>query len=142
LASPNGWTRDTAQRLLVQKKDYAAVVHLEKLFRDSDNPLARAHALWTLDGMGELHPEYVAIAVQDKHAGVRKQAIKLMEPHLATWDRPSLDWLHLEDDEDPQVRQQFAYLLGEWKNAADAGGLLAVLALDGAGRSLPDGGGL
>src|SRR5207302_4624889 len=67
LDSPNGWTRDMAQMLLVQKRDYKAVVHLEKLFRDSKDPLARLHALWTLDGLKALHEEYIAIALQDEH---------------------------------------------------------------------------
>src|SRR5262245_62560935 len=71
LESPSGWQRDMAQLLLVQKKDYKAVVLLEKLFRDSNNPLARVHALYTLHGMGELHPEYIATAIHDSHPGVR-----------------------------------------------------------------------
>src|SRR5205823_1070812 len=102
--------------------------HLEKLFRDSDNPLARVHALYTLEGMGELHPDYVGIALHDKHPGVRKHALRLMEPHLEKWEHPGVAFRILKADPDPQVRQQLALTLGEWKNATEAGDILGALA--------------
>ena len=129
LESPSGWQRDMAQMLLVQKKDYRAVVHLEKLFRDSKNPLARLHALCTLEGMGELHPEYIAIALQDAHPGVRRHAVRLMEPHVKEWKYPSLLSLNLEHDDDPMVRLQLAYILGQWPDRKTAGLMLGDLAL-------------
>ncbi|MEX0288130.1 MAG: c-type cytochrome [Flavobacteriaceae bacterium] len=50
LGHENGWTRDMAQRLLIEQglsiyEDLLKVVH-------EGNPLARLHALWTLDGLG------------------------------------------------------------------------------------------
>jgi putative membrane-bound dehydrogenase-like protein len=129
LDNPSGWQRDLAQMLLVQKKDYKAVVHLEKLFRDSKNPLARLHALCALDGMGELHRDYVAIALQDAHPGVRRHAVRLMEPHLKEWKYPSLRSLNLENDDDAMVRLQLAYTLGQWPDHKTAGLMLGDLAL-------------
>src|SRR5207245_5929990 len=53
LGHSNGWHRQTAQRLLIEKQDRAAVRTLGELAK-SDNPLARLHALWTLEGLGAL----------------------------------------------------------------------------------------
>jgi putative membrane-bound dehydrogenase-like protein len=129
LDSPNGPVRDMAQRLLVQQKDYKAVVHLEKLFRDSKNPLARLHALCTLDGMGELHPDYVRIALSDTDPGVRRHAVRLLEPQLAKSDWPGLIFTQLEQDNDAQVRLQLAFSLGGSKDRDGAMRMLAHLAL-------------
>ncbi|WP_339902790.1 c-type cytochrome [uncultured Cyclobacterium sp.] len=54
LKHPNGWHRDMAQRLLVEKNDNSTVEGLEKLALDNRYPLAQIHALWTLEGMGKL----------------------------------------------------------------------------------------
>ena len=54
LSHPNGWWRDTAQQLLVLKQDKSVVPALQTLVRTSKNPLARFHALWTLEGLGAL----------------------------------------------------------------------------------------
>src|SRR5690606_23499830 len=40
LDSPNGWQRDMAQQLLVQRQDKAAVAALERLARESRRPQA------------------------------------------------------------------------------------------------------
>lgn len=57
LAHPNGWTRDRAQQLLIDKKMSEAVPSLRALLKDSNNSLQRIHALWTLEGLGELNTE-------------------------------------------------------------------------------------
>jgi putative membrane-bound dehydrogenase-like protein len=130
LDSPSGWQRDMAQQLLVERGAYEAVPLLEKLFRDSKNPLARLHALCTLDGMGQLHTDYMAIALRDTHPGVRKHAIRLIEPHLDLLRRnPPVGFMRLEEDPDAQVRLQLAYTLGEWKDHDHAGKMLGRLAL-------------
>ncbi len=137
LDSPSGWQRDMAQILLVQKKDYGAVVHLEKLFRDSENPLTRLHALCTLEGMGELHPEYIAMALQDDHPGVRRHALRLLEPHINV--RKSLSPLNygLENDVDALVRLQLACTAGQWQDHQQAAILLANLVANEADRRDP-----
>ena len=54
LASPNIWWRRTAQRLLVDRQSAGAAGPLRKLFESSPSPVARLHALWTLDGLHKL----------------------------------------------------------------------------------------
>jgi mono/diheme cytochrome c family protein len=79
LGHPSGWWRDTAQRLLVQRKasdNNAAIRQLAK----SANPLARLHALWTLEGLGKINPNDVRQAFADSAAIVRASAMRLAEP--------------------------------------------------------------
>src|SRR5205085_2194303 len=51
LAHPNGWWRDTAQKLIVLRRDKSVVPALQEMARSHANPLARLHALWTLEGL-------------------------------------------------------------------------------------------
>src|SRR5439155_8612533 len=115
--SPNGWQRDTAQRLLVQRKDEAAIPLLEKEASESKRAVCRLHALCTLDGLGALRPDTLIDALSDPHPGVRKHAVRLSEAHLP---RPSkLDsFLAMSaGDGDAQVRLQIAYTLGSSRDA-------------------------
>jgi hypothetical protein len=54
LISPNGWNRDVAQRLLVDRRDASAVPLLEKLAGMDQHPLGQIKAIWTLEGMDRL----------------------------------------------------------------------------------------
>ncbi len=51
LSDANGWIRDTAQRLLVERGDRSAAPALLTLLRTSRDSIARIHALWTLEGI-------------------------------------------------------------------------------------------
>lgn len=57
LGHTNGWWRDTAQRLLVERHDPDSLAPLRSVLNENSNELARTHALWTLEGMGELTSE-------------------------------------------------------------------------------------
>src|SRR5205823_1512584 len=59
LSHPNGWWRDTAQELLVQRHDKAAVPALQKLAAAAPSPRTKLHALWALDGMDAIDPALV-----------------------------------------------------------------------------------
>src|SRR5207245_10946049 len=82
LENPNSWWRETAQRLLYQRQDRAAVAPLRRLLRESRSPWARLHALGTLDGLGALEGADIATALRDPAAGVREHAVQLAEPRL------------------------------------------------------------
>ncbi len=82
LDSPNGWQRDTVQRLLIEKGERTAVEPLARLATGSPRSLARVHALCALDGMKALTPDLVNKALSDPHPGVRRQAVRLAETRL------------------------------------------------------------
>src|SRR5690606_21448319 len=112
LANPNIWWRQNAQRLLVAENDKTVVPELVKLARESDSPEARLHALWTLEGMGALTPGLITASLKDKEAGVRENAVKLAELHLAGSPDLAGDLLALKDDPHPRVRFQLLCTLG------------------------------
>lgn len=59
LRHPNGWVRDKAQQLLVDRKDLEIVPQLRENLKLKDQPLTLIHSLWTLEGLGVLTAEDV-----------------------------------------------------------------------------------
>ena len=106
LAHPNGWWRDTAQRMLIVKGDMSVVPELVKLAGSDPNPLARMHAAWTLEGLGALTPALVMGMLDDPLAQQRAQGLRLAESLLKSADaHPELvaKINSLESDKDPSV---------------------------------------
>ena len=82
LSHPNGWWRDTAQRLLVERGDKSAVPALSQLAAQATDWRVKLHALWTLDGLDALQIEQVQRALGDKSPDVRAAAVRLSERWL------------------------------------------------------------
>ena len=76
LDNDNQFWRLTAQRLLVQKQDSAAVSALKE--KVATGGTAGIHALWTLDGLGSVDRETLQAALLSPDAGLRRNAIKLL----------------------------------------------------------------
>ncbi len=76
LEHPNGWWRDTAQRMLIVKGDKSVVPALQTMMEKSKNPLARMHAMWTLEGLGALTPEMIHSKLHDENPMVRASNIR------------------------------------------------------------------
>jgi putative membrane-bound dehydrogenase-like protein len=122
LAHPNAWRRDTAQRLIVERQDKGAVDALRAHLK-GPSPLARLHALWTLDGLGVLAADEVRGALKDPEAGLREHALRLAErlcPEAVAV---------LAADPDPRVRFQCALSVG-----GDVAALAAILERDAADK--------
>ena len=127
LRHPNGWWRDTAQRLLVARKDTAAAPALEKLASDR-NPLARLHALWTLEGAGQIKAKTVLAALADGHPKVRAVGLRLTEDKKLSPDASlRAARLKLVDDPDAEVQTQLALSLS--LDAKDPAGKETLTAL-------------
>ncbi|WP_128544232.1 DUF7133 domain-containing protein [Larkinella soli] len=86
LSSPDGWHRDMAQRLLVERKDQSVEKSLVALAQKGPAALGRFHALWTLDGLKLSRPEVLLPLVSDPDPLIRTTATRLLEP-LARADR-------------------------------------------------------
>jgi glucose/arabinose dehydrogenase len=111
LSHPNGWWRDTAQRILIERSEGRAVPALRKLLAENPNPVTRLHALWTLEGMGRLNTATLVTALGDRDGKVRAAAIRVCEPVLYSFARRAevlSDVLKLASDRDADVRLQFA----------------------------------
>ncbi|HEV7403450.1 MAG TPA: HEAT repeat domain-containing protein [Chthoniobacteraceae bacterium] len=122
LEHPNGWRRDTAQRLLVEGRDPAAAPALAQLFASTKSPLARLHALWTLHGLGQLDPALVDRALGDPESGLRAAAIRLSEDHLGDTPAMASRVIGMVSDPAAEVRLQALLSLGDvqGKEAIDA----------------------
>ena len=70
-----GWQRDTAQRLLIADPSGQVRVALRGLAQEADS-LTAVHALWTLDGRGELEAETVMQAIGRGHEAVQLAALE------------------------------------------------------------------
>ena len=114
LSHANAWFRETAQRLLVERRDVSAIPLLREVLRSAPGELARLHALWTLDGMDAVNHETVSQALDDSAATVQVAAIRLAEKRLATAQRPDLirRLTALCSDRRPEVQLQAVLSLG------------------------------
>ncbi len=113
LSHPNGWWRDTAQRLLVERGDKSVVPALKALALKAPDYRTRLHALWTLDGLDALDAATVQPLLTYPSADVRAAAIRLSEPWLAETDSPvRAAVLKAIDDPNWIVRRQIAATLG------------------------------
>lgn len=113
LENPNAWWRETAHRLLFERQSPAAVTPLRKLLTASRNPLARLHALWSLEGLQSLADDDLLRAMDDESAGVREHAVRLAEPRLRASPQLAERVLALANDEAIRVRSQVAFSVSE-----------------------------
>ena len=113
LSNPNGWWRDNAQKLIVVSGDTSVAPSLEKVAQESDNPLARLHALWTLDGLGVTSIALLSEKLADPDNRVRSAAIRILEPRLTKGTKELTNALApLINDPDPNIAIQLALSLG------------------------------
>ena len=107
LSHDNGWWRDTAQQLLVQRQDKSVVPALQTLVRSSNNLVARFHALWTLEGLNALDAGLVREQLKDPNPRMRVQAIRASETLYKAANRAFADdYRAMTKDPDPDVALQ------------------------------------
>ena len=123
LADPDSWWRETAQRLLLERKVAAAVPLLKDLVQNRPNALGRMHALWTLESLGGLEDGEILAGLDDPEPGVREQAVRLSEGRTQKDSNLLRAVLATAKDADPTVRFQAAFSLGE---VADPGAIAAL----------------
>ncbi|MPY88804.1 MAG: c-type cytochrome [Luteitalea sp.] len=131
LEHPNAWWRETAQRLLVERQDRAALSHLRQLLRTGRRAAARVHALWTLEGLQGLENSQILQALQDEHVGVRENAVRLAEKRLAESNELLSRLLVLANDPDARVRFRVALALGETDDPQATNALANMARRDG-----------
>jgi len=107
----NGWWRDTAQRLLVERQDHVARPAIEKMAHQASSPLGRLHALHTLDGLHALTPAILLGALQEDSAVVREHAVGLSERWVAS----------TSEADDTVLRSQIKALRAEGKSLMPEG---------------------
>ncbi len=107
LSHPNGWWRDTAQQLLVLRQDTSIVPALEATARRSESVPGRVHALWTLEGLGELRAALVRDLLSDPSPRLRVHALRASETLYKAGDRSfEADYHRILADSDADVALQ------------------------------------
>jgi mono/diheme cytochrome c family protein/glucose/arabinose dehydrogenase len=82
--NPNGWWRDTAQRLILLRPDRElAAPLLEDFLRyDLHDPIKRLHCLWTLEGMDKAGRDLLLATLKDRDPRLRAAAIRIGEAFI------------------------------------------------------------
>ena len=112
--SVNGWQRDMAHRLLIERSDPAASEWLRPLLQATHAPQVRLQALAALGGLHSLTAAILIVSLNDPHPAVRCEALRQSE---SVTDRGSELFnavSALSSDADSSVRFQSAFSLGAW----------------------------
>ena len=129
LSHPNGWWRDTAQRLLVERGDRSTAPALTALAESAPAWRTRLHALWTLDGLNAVTAATVAKALDDSARDVRVAAVRIAERWLGEEVHPlQSQVIAMVNHSDWAVRQQAVASLGSLPPGLRERSLAAVLA--------------
>ncbi|WP_020607719.1 DUF7133 domain-containing protein [Spirosoma spitsbergense] len=123
LDHPNGWWRDNAQQLLIVRNAQSVVPALKQIALGEKaslarvpGPLARVHALWTLEGLQAIDKPTLFRSFIDPDPQVRKTAVWISEGYLAKKDPAVIAKLAmLAADPSPDVRIQLALSLRSHK---------------------------
>ena len=119
LFHPNIWYRQHAQRLLVDTKSAKLAEQIKvQLSQPIEGP-GYVHALWALQGLGALSIETLRPALRAQEAGVRENALKLLEfyPDSLAGMLPEL--VELGQDPDERVRFQLMCTIGAIPDGQD-----------------------
>ena len=152
LDSPNGWQRDTAQRLMAQMYNPRAdqilpwFTQLKQLFAQSSRGKTRLQALATLSLIDAITPVEINRGLNDAQLDVKRLALRLAEPLLekVPIDPKSLsseeallvsNVTAVVDDANASVRYQAALSLGYCKSPLAARALLRIAHRD---EKIPD----
>jgi putative membrane-bound dehydrogenase-like protein len=133
LAQGDGWHRDTAARLLYERKDPAAPALLRGTLTRSRLTQGRIMALHGLVGASALTEEDVLNALRDPDDRVREHGVLASETLFKNGDASEaiLGQLRaLVMDPSPRVRYQLSFTLGELQRPDKAVGLGQILGRD------------
>jgi putative membrane-bound dehydrogenase-like protein len=133
LAKNDGWHRDTAARLLFERRDPASVPLLTNMLGGSSLPLARLRALHALDGLGALREEHALRGLRDPDERVRQHAVLLCERLVTDGMVSHTLWNGLRSaaaDPSLRVRYQLAFTLGGLRRPDRAPALAEIVRRD------------
>ncbi|HEU4996653.1 MAG TPA: PVC-type heme-binding CxxCH protein, partial [Gemmatimonadaceae bacterium] len=133
LQDPNGWWRDTAQRLLTERNERMAAAKLREL-AERGSEFGRLHAHWTMDAIGVLRDDDLVRAMHDRVAGVRENAVRIAERYEDASGKLRHAVTALANDPDPRVRLHAALALGATDDPRNIAPLAAIARRDGDNR--------
>lgn len=120
LDSPDGWTCDTASRLIYQRQDSDAVPILEKMLTGNPvpNPRTTLGILYALDGLGALKASHVVPFLESPEPWLRIHSLRLLEQLKNEGANvPLMVFSEMTGDSNIRVLYQLAFSLGSFSGA-------------------------
>ncbi len=131
LNSSEEWERQTAHRLLLEKRSKEAAPLLKQTIKTAKIPESRLRALWLLNSLQELDAATLQAAFTDKTAGVREQVILLCGNLYSKYPQLLPTVTSAAHDVDKRVRFTAALVLGSIEGKQAIPALASVAAKDG-----------
>lgn len=78
LEDENGWIREKAQQLLIDRKDTRVIPALRNLLKNTNKPRTVIHSLWTLEGLDALRPVDVLPLLKQNNWPIKMQALSVL----------------------------------------------------------------
>ncbi|MEZ0540490.1 DUF7133 domain-containing protein [Fibrella arboris] len=123
LSSPNGWLRDRAQQVLIQKKDRTVVSQLVTLAKSGNELSTAIHALYVLDGLNALTFDNLSALIrQSKQPETIAHALGLLERFAAPQRVASMKAISTEllARNDETIDLYLSMALNPWLKVSDA----------------------
>lgn len=117
LDHPNAWHRETASRLIYERRDKVeAIKAIEKLLESEPSPLGYIHGLYALDGLAAITTNHIQRATESENPWVKVHALRLAEKlhNKGGLENPGWNYEILTADDDVNVRYEVAFSLAYW----------------------------
>ena len=123
LKHPNGWWRDMAQSIIVNRRLVKLVPFLEKIVMSNPDPLARLHSLWTLRGLSRLENEVALAALEDTDERVVSASLRAIN-----WSPSEYSYIEtIIDEASPAVIAHIILAVGQNKSQKSKGLILKCI---------------
>ena len=114
LAHSSGWWRDQAQMHLVERNLSATIPALREMALHRENPIARLHALWTLEGLRDPQPQDLIALLDAPQPFLQSAALRVLNSLGLPDDRLyALIAAKIDTTPAEQVRLQILLTLGD-----------------------------
>jgi glucose/arabinose dehydrogenase len=123
LKHPNGWWRDMAQSIIVNRRLVKLVPFLEKIVISDADPLARLHALWTLRGLSKLEIKVALAALEDVDERIISASLRAVNWSLSEY--PYIETII--DEASPIVIAHIILAVGQNKSHESKGLILKCI---------------
>ena len=118
LKSPNGWTRDHAQQLLIHRQVKSVIPQLQQLVMDDKNEVPAIHALHTLEGLNGLSFDLLQKVAVSRNSMLSAHALVLLRKYASPEHVKAMEVLatNLMARKDTVVNLYLAISLGSWNS--------------------------
>jgi mono/diheme cytochrome c family protein len=128
LAHANGWWRDTARQLIIQKNDKSVVSSINSLIVKTKDHRSVINALWTLEGLSAISLSSVKAGLAKSHAKAKISALAVAE-FLPVGDHQAMAMILAEEvkSADYEMALQIALVAGTIKDPSSLQTLKVIL---------------